>query len=521
MSGAANCPETPRQKMIGMMYLVLTAMLALNVSADILNGFSMVGNSLLNNIETSEVRNAALHDDMNYLYQQNPQKVSEWLEKSKVAKEKSDDLFNILSDYKIGIVQLADGEEADPTGNTLIKKDNLDVAGEYVGISTGLAKGNALKQAIIDYKLYVQSVFENDESKKEIFEKMYSTEPSVNSHGETVDWISATFQSMPAIAVTTMLTKYQSDIRATEAEIINHFKAQTDAGDFRVNKIMAKLIPVSKHVMQGGTYQAEVALMAVDSTKAPKYYLGETQLDSCFIKRGCSSVGTFPIKGRIDLVNGEGQVVSYPFEDEYTVGAPTATIANIDMNVVYKGYPNKLEVSVPGVASDKLSVQCVGGSIKKDGTVYICSPNVNNVVKINVFADIEGKKQPMGSGEFRVKTLPDPTAFLKIIDSKGNVVLYLPNSKYKPKRKEVIDGEMVAEYADGLLKASFKITGFQMLVSDGRGGYNASKSNGSKFSPSQRNVLSRIKPGSRILFDKIQVTGAKNTQLSYPPIVLP
>ncbi len=71
MSGAKNCPETPRQKMIGMMYLVLTAMLALNVSADILNGFIMVDKSLLGNIETSNRQNTALYDEMQYLYNQN------------------------------------------------------------------------------------------------------------------------------------------------------------------------------------------------------------------------------------------------------------------------------------------------------------------------------------------------------------------------------------------------------------------------------------------------------------------
>ena len=75
MSGAKNCPETPRQKMIGMMYLVLTAMLALNVSADILNGFDLVNNSLSNSINNSATRNERLHGDMRALYDLNPTKV--------------------------------------------------------------------------------------------------------------------------------------------------------------------------------------------------------------------------------------------------------------------------------------------------------------------------------------------------------------------------------------------------------------------------------------------------------------
>jgi len=87
MSVAKNCPETPRQKMIGMMYLVLTAMLALNVSSEILNGFTMVDNSLHSTIESSDIRNSFLYEDFNYLYKENPAKVGEWLEKAKQIKK--------------------------------------------------------------------------------------------------------------------------------------------------------------------------------------------------------------------------------------------------------------------------------------------------------------------------------------------------------------------------------------------------------------------------------------------------
>ena len=93
MSGAKNCPETPRQKMIGMMYLVLTAMLALNVSSEILNGFTMVDNSLHSTIESSDMRNDDLYKDFEYIYKENPEKVGEWLNKANQIKKQSDELF--------------------------------------------------------------------------------------------------------------------------------------------------------------------------------------------------------------------------------------------------------------------------------------------------------------------------------------------------------------------------------------------------------------------------------------------
>lgn len=524
MGGAKNCPETPRQKMIGMMYLVLTAMLALNVSADILNGFTMVNDSLLNSIETSNVRNGGLYDKMQYLYEQNPQKVGEWLEKTKEVKAKSDELYNMLQEYKVGIIKLADGKNADPKGNTIEKKDNLDVAGQYVELNRGVGRGKALKKAIDDYRIFVEAMYGNDPQKTEIYNKIFSTEDAVNTHGEKVDWINARFETMPAVAVITMLAKYQSDVKAAEAELINYFMAQTDAGDYRVNKIVARVIPVSKHVMQGGYYQAELALMAVDTTAMPKYYLGEDrELDTSFLRIPCGSIGTFPLKGRIELTGPDGIARSYPFEDEYTVGAPTATIANQDMNVVYKGYDNRMEISVPGVPSEKLKISAVGATMQKKDGVYICKPTKDGEITINVMAEIEGRSQTMGSSKFRVRPLPDPTAFLRIKDSNGNTIDFHPRltPKHRLRRNELLEAEMVAEYADGMLKASFKINQFTLLISDGRGGYTTTLSDGSHFSASQKTALRKLKSGSMILFDKIKVTGAKTVQLDYPQIALP
>lgn len=522
MSGATNCPETPRQKMISMMYLVYTAMLALNVSADILNGFTMVDSSLTNSITNLQIKNANLIDDMVYLNEENPQKVGKWLDKTNEVAKHSKTLYLMLQEAKLGIIKKADGKKADPTGKVIVAKDNLDAAGEYVGISTNLKQGKALKQAIGDYKDYMLSIY--PESQKEIRDNIsttFATKKSTNAHGETVDWINATFESMPVVAVVTMLSKYQVDVLNAEQNAITYFKAQTDAGDFRVNKITAKLIPTSKSVIQGGAFTAEIALMAIDSTKSPEYYLGEEKLDTGYINRVCGSIGTFPISGRIDLKNSQGIITSYPWEDEYTVSAPTATVANIDMNVVYKGYHNKLEISVPGIASSKLLVSATGAKMKKEGNYWICSPTTNKNVKIIVSTEVEGKRRIMGSSEFRVRTLPDPTAFLSITDKNGNKVLYRPGHGHTITRKELMNAQMVAEYADGMLKAKFTIDSFTLLVSDGRGGFTPIRSNGSQFSRQQVQSLVNLKSGTLITFDNIKCVGAKVTTLSFSPIKLP
>ena len=133
MSGAKNCTETPRQKMIGMMYLVLTAMLALNVSSEILNGFTMVDNSLHKTIESAELRNISLYADFQNLFDKNPEKVREWLDKAKLVKKNSDEIYKYIENFKVQIIRLADNKEANDSAyvKQINAKDNLDKAAQY------------------------------------------------------------------------------------------------------------------------------------------------------------------------------------------------------------------------------------------------------------------------------------------------------------------------------------------------------------------------------------------------------
>ena len=139
MGGAKNCPETPRQKMIGMMYLVLTAMLALNVSTDILNGFTLVDDSLHSSIEASVTRNEKLYRDFKEATDQNPEKMQEWYDDAIELKHRADSLWNYIQDFKTQIAILADGqkkvaEREQLTGDgarNIEGNSNLDVTAQY------------------------------------------------------------------------------------------------------------------------------------------------------------------------------------------------------------------------------------------------------------------------------------------------------------------------------------------------------------------------------------------------------
>ena len=434
-------------------------------------------------------------------------------------------MYNILQEFKVGIIALADGSKADPEGNVIQKRDNTNVAGEYAEVGVvGSPRGNELKQAIDNYRIFVEEMFGTDSLHTQIYNAMFNTDPIKKKVDEpAVDWVNNTFAHMPAVAVVTMLSKYQSDVRNTEAELIQYFIQQQDAGDFRVNKIQARLIPDSKNVMQGGRYHAEIALMAVDTTKAPVYYLGNNQLESEIIDIPCNQIGTFPIKGRLEMIDQYGATQTYEFEDQYMVSAPAATVANVDMNVVYRGYDNKMEISVPGLADSQLRVSANGATMTKSGNQYICKPTAKDKITILVSADIDGKVRTIGQKEFRVRPVPSPSAFLKL----PNGELWNPNMENggRIKRNDLLNAEVVAAYEDGMLKADFVITEFTLKIPRGAG-FDPFKVSGGKFSDKQIERLKNLKPKQEFLIEQIkyEMKGAKNAKsgiLSMPSIPMP
>ena len=514
MSGAANCPETPRQKMIGMMYLVLTAMLALNVSSSILDGFSLVDSSLHTTISSTENRNTTLYDEFKIAYDQNPAKVKEWLDKANLVKKKSDDLFNYIQGFKKDLVRMTDKEEANDSAyvRQMLVKDNLDVSGEYA-----LQKGNGkiLKKKIEEYKDFLMSLTTNNPKKQKVYSNIFSTD-KVKTKDGSVPWEVYVFESMPISAVITVLTKYQSDIRASETETVQYLKGQTDAMDFRVNKITAMVVPNSNFVIRGGKYSAQIVLSAIDSTKTPEFFIGGSKVPNGKYERICNTVGPTKYDGFIKLLGNDGTELKYPFKSEYIVEPPSATVSNVDMNVVYRGINNNFDVSVPGQPTENISLVVTGGTAQKTaGGKYIIRANQDGTINVAVYAKIDGKLQQMGGGPFRVKDLPDPKAWLEYSDAGG--VKRTIGSKTT---KSILKGSTVRLMAgygpNELIKASFSISEFTVS----RNGGNFVKVNGTKFNDLQLKVIEGLESKDQITIENIKAVGPDNKTRDLPPMII-
>lgn len=501
MGGAKNCPETPRQKMIGMMYLVLTAMLALNVSSEVLDGFSLVDKSLRKSIVSAEVRTQDMYSSFKLDSELNPEKVKDWLDKALELQKRSNELYDYIQDFKYQMVKLADKGDTDPDVITIKARDNLDVAGQYA-----LVKGNGkiLKEKLESYHDFLIELTANDLAKKSMIDNIFNFEGG--SEGKT--WEQSMFEMMPLSAAVTLLTKYQSDIKATEVDMIQYLRSQTDASDFRVNKILPLIVPNSSYVMKGSKYSAQIVLSAVDSTAKPTYYINGQRLnDDGIYEVSATQTGTFKYSGSIRLplpgVLDTTQYNEWTFEGEYVVGEPSATISNEDLNVVYRGIDNKFSISVPGVGIDDIDVRVAGGTAKKiSGGRYIINPTQDEDITITVSADMEGKSVQMGSVKYRVKYIPDPKSFVQYRDA-GGVIRQIQEGRLSKDILRSNDFHIIASYGeDELIQANFEVISFTMTTI-----YGSVNADGSRLTKRQLTDIDRLERNDIITFKNIKAKG--------------
>jgi gliding motility-associated protein GldM len=341
-----------------------------------------------------------------------------------------------------------------------------------------------------------------------------ATERGYNSHEkDSCDWEIAIFEGMPVGASITILTKMQNDVRSTESELVQYLMDRTDAGDLRVNKLNAYVIPNSNYVIRGGKYTAQIILAAIDSTQRPEYYIdGQRINDQGLYEVAATGTGLKKYSGWIAYQNpSTGEMENLPFESEYSVGEPSVTISNNDLNIMYRGYDNKFSISVPGVSNDKVRVNVNGAAVRNQGGLWIIKPgDAAKKVTISVTAELDGRMQSMGSKEYRVKALPKPGAYFKSGDkeySDGNISRGALLNK---------SANVIASYGpDGLLDLPFQISSFKVNINGV-----LTEARGNKFTADQLNRLSKLKMGAIVVITDIRAKGPDGKEIRLSPIPL-
>ena len=329
--------------MINLMYIVLTAMLALNVSSDVLNGFTQVEDGLSRSNDNVSQRNEALFARLEAFKEQNPEKGGVWYDKAVEVRRVTDGLYNLIDSLKTAIVIKADGSDGNP--DDILHKDDLEAAG-VVMLAPGNSNGRRLRRNVDQYREYVNAIM-TDSVKRAIISKALSTTPQhkKGTIGKST-WEESMFDNMPVVAAVTLLTKLQNDVRYAEGEALSTLLTNVDLGDVRVNQLNAFVIPQSRNVMRGSKYSANIVLAAIDTTQRPLIYVNGKQLanEHGLYELVTGQTGTFDYKGYLEVPHGDGTVTRHDFSSSYTVIEPTATVSATMMNVLYAGIDNPLSL---------------------------------------------------------------------------------------------------------------------------------------------------------------------------------
>ena len=509
---------SPRQKMINLMYIVLTAMLALNVSGDVLNGFQQVEDGLTRSNETATERNDALLNKLVEFNETNPEKGGVWLRKAQEVKAKTDSLYEHINYLKLEIAKQADGEDGNP--EHLENQEDLEAAAAVM-LAPINSKGANLRKWVDVYRNYSSELI-NDVVKRNNIKKMLSTAPykQKNTIGGNKTWEERQFDNMPAIAAVTILTKLQNDIRYAEGEVLNSLIANVDAGDIRVNHVEAFVIPESRIVMSGSNYKANIVLAAVDTTQRPLVYVGEKPLDNDrgIYEFGTGRAGSYDYSGYIEVPHGDGSVTKHPFSSSYTVIEPMASVSATMVNVLYAGINNPISIAVPGVPNSAINATMTNGTITRSGSGWIARPaKVGTNSVITVTANMNGNSRTVARTDFRVRKLPDPTPFISYKDAKGNPERYKGGRPFS-KTLLLQSPGIEAAIDDDMLNVAYKVISFETVFFDSMGNAIPEVSNGSNFSERQRASFRRLSRGKRFYISRVKAIGPDGIERILAPM---
>lgn len=550
MSGAK---ETPRQKMIGMMYLVYTALLAMNVSADILDAFAIVNDGQEKTNASIEIKINDQYSTFQDQYNKEQAKIQLYWDKALAIREKTDEIVNYIEkDLMVPMLLQTEGIKLDELMNpkdpkkailknrdnisqndnrtiyefelsNVSSKDNYDTPMTFM-----VTQGNAsvLKQKIEDYRAFIVSTMEDVGIKNYSQHIGLYTDTDKNGEkmeykdkdGKPTDWEHKHFSHIVFVAQMAILNKYVGEIQTTEYDAVGTLMNKIGASDYKFNKLQARVIAKSDYITQGQDYEAEVFLVASDTMRNfdAKYAMGVDNFSKFSgtptvvkseggivkLKIPAKNIGQQKYAGVIEMISPEtGETEYHPFEASYIVSAPTATVAPTKMMIMYKELKNPISVSAPGVASEDLIVTVEGGKLSNDkgaGNYFVEVNDNASIVKVKVSTKEDNKVVSLRTEEFRVKPVPNPEVKIGGYIIGGRI----------DKEELVSTGRIAAAMRDFDFEG-YNYTVDSYTVSTYRGNPIEKKNNGARFTSEVMELITSARSGQRITFQDIMVKSPK------------
>ncbi|WP_374166514.1 gliding motility protein GldM [Arcticibacter sp. MXS-1] len=506
----AGGKETTRQKMINIMYLVLLAMLALNVSDTILNAFKNINDSLelsKSNVNTGVEQLFAAFESTKL--KEEPGRAKPVYDKAKQAQAIAEELNVYIENIKKEFV--TEGQGYNPETGDLKARDNLDIA---PGLMVNKGEGAKLKAKIRETREKLMSLLDSKE--RQTVTLALNAEDPKNSIGGKRTWEEVNFgEGTPLTAAMTILTKIQADIKNAEADVVKRILGKMDQAVVNLDKFAAVAVAPTSYVIQGQPYTAEVFLTAYDSKTSPAIRVGGSSLP---LKDGkgvytvsTNREGVFTWSGTVRVKQTDGTYKEYTTPvQKYQVARPSAVVSPDKMNVFYIGVPNPVSISAPGIPKENLRVSMSGGSIQGSNGKYVVKVSSPGEARVSVSAEIApGKVQTIGVTEFRVKRIPDPVA--KFAGKSGGTL-----SSVAIKAQSNVFA--ILEGFD--FDAKFSVTRFSLIIAKPRADAIVLQTSGNTLSGAMRSALAGIGPGSRVIFDNIVAVGPDGSQRALNSIAL-
>lgn len=518
-------PKEPRQLMINLMYLVLTALLALNVSNEILNAFKTLSTSIDKSNKSIDARTIDLYNQIKLSEKEPGQeaKVKPFRERADEIVKKSDEMWKYLEDWKKKIIMEAGGYSHEEPGMP-DKMDNIDATTTLLVEKKG---GTELQKRITEMRQFLLASVPQDSAQLSPFMPLV-VEPAKKNHDHnpTGDWNIGNFEHMPAIAALALFSKFQNDVRSSEAMIIKRLAELSHAKDLKYDTTAAVAVPKTTYALQGDKIEATILLAAFNRANAPTVNIQQGGGNKKPAKNGviewetiASGTGIQTVKGTVSMETNVG-TITRPWSFEYMVGTTGASLQLDKMNVFYIGVPNPVTVSAAGYSLEDVYLKLPpGGTATGSNGKYEIScttPNPNFVVEIMAKQkDRTAADKVVASMPVRVKYIPDPVAFLM-----------------KKKEGFMAAGEFKVAIAPQAVldrfefDVKFQVIEFTVSILPKGGDYVpgmlCKNPKGARFTDNPELVKwqSRVKPGDRVFIEGIKALGPDGKPRTLNPIIL-
>lgn len=503
-------PKEPRQKMINMMYLVLTALLALNVSSEILNAFKTVNESISTANQVVDAKNEAVFASFKDALEdpKTRDNANIWLPKAQQAKQLADEASKYIENLKLELKKESKGENLG-TPEEKFAIDNLDASTRM------LVEGKQGDELLAKLTQFKKGILDIVPEQKASFEKALPIDLEIpkSQTGSTVksDWKSAYFRMTPTIAALTILSKFQNDVKNSEAIVVEHCFQQIGKVKFKLDKFEAFAGTNSTYLMPGQELQITAGIGAFSTEALPKVTVNGANVPltadgTALYKTAVNGAGEHKVNVVVnykDPNTGEDKTVTK--EVKYTVGVPSGASVFLEkMNVVYMGVDNPVLVSAGSAGKEKMNVSFTAGSISgSGGDRYIIKPTKVGPAELKITVDGKTTSLPL-----RVKTLPDPTAMVGA--NKGGS---MPAAQFKAM------GGVLAKLLDSEFDAKYDVLSYVVGANGGAfQTYQQSANDGPRWTGGAAAIINKATPGSSVFFDQIRVKGPDGRVRELPGI---